>query len=231
MRERGHVMKKEWNSIYGILWDLDNTLYRLDKAIEEGFHLAIAKAAIEHGADLSLDEAMNISRESFIKHRYSGHEFMLRYSISQHDIHFMTDKHLDRGLVQKCEETCDLFSRGALDHALITHSARPWATEIIARLGLKPWFPDHRVFAFENYDFESKAKSYRPFEMALSSINRDPEETMMVEDTLENLKIPHKMGMTTVYLHHGRAMDGGFPDFVDYHCANARELLETMQKS
>ncbi len=221
-------MKQEWSSIQGILWDLDNTLYRLDKAVEDAFNLAIAKAAIGHGVDLSLDEALALSRESFRIHRYSGYEFINRYNIAQRDMHFMTDSHLDRGLVKKCEQTCDLFSHHSFDHALITHSARPWATDIIDRLGLRPWFPDHRVFAYENYDFESKAKSRRPFEMALSSINQNPEDTVMVEDTLENLKIPHEMGMKTVFLHHGRIPDGVLPDFVDHHCANAREFLETM---
>jgi putative hydrolase of the HAD superfamily len=222
------TVKKDMPPIQGILWDLDNTLYYLDEALETAFNIAVARAAIEHGIDISLDDAISISQESFRTHRYSGYEFMTRYNIPQRDIHFMTDRHLDHSLVQKCEETCRLFACHALDHALITHSARPWALGIIERLGLKPWFPDHRVFAFENYDFESKSRSRRPFEMALSAINRNPENVMMVEDTLDNLKVPHEMGMKTVFIHHGRVPDS-LPGFVHYHCANARELLETMR--
>src|SRR5688500_11113526 len=103
-------MKKEWPSIKGILWDLDNTLYHLDTVLEDSFNLAIARAVIEYGAEISLDEAMALSRESYRKHRYSGYEFMLRYNISHRDIHFLTDRHLDHSLVQKCEQTCRLFS-------------------------------------------------------------------------------------------------------------------------
>ena len=43
------IMKKEWSSIKGILWDLDNTLYHLDTAMEDSFNLAIARAVIEYG--------------------------------------------------------------------------------------------------------------------------------------------------------------------------------------
>jgi putative hydrolase of the HAD superfamily len=214
----------------GALWDLDNTLYRLDGALEKTFNMAIARAALEWGVDMTLEDAIALAEQSYQRHRYSGLEFMMRFNIPNADMHHLTDKHLDHTVVVKCDETRDLFARaGHAAHALITHSARPWALNVLRRLELTPYFPDKQVFAFENYDFQSKAHSRKPFEMALSSINRNPGDVMMVEDTIENLRIPHEMGMVTVYLHHGRPVED-LPDFVTHHTANARDLLQTVYR-
>lgn len=220
-------MSERFSSLKGMIWDLDNTLYRFNAPLEKEFNRAIAHAALEWGVDLTPEEAIAIAEESWITHRYSAFEFMLRYNIPQADLHHLTDKHLDDQYIQKCDLTCNLFSRGSEKHALITHSARPWALKILKRLELDPWFPDPQVFAYEDYAFESKAKSRKPFEVALESINHNACDTVMVEDTLENLKIPHEMGIMTVYLHHGRPVDE-LPSFVDYHTDNVRDLLDTV---
>lgn len=218
------MVQERLSSLRGMLWDLDNTLYQFNQPLEKEFNRAIAHAVLEWGVDLSLGEAMEIAENSWLTHRYSALEFMLRYNIPQADLHYLTDKHLRHELVEKSDHTRDLFSKSAQKHALITHSARPWALRILKQLDLDPWFPEPQVFAYEDYAFESKAKSRKSFEMALGSINHNPGDTMMVEDTLENLKIPHEMGIMTVYLHHGRTVDD-LPDFVDHHAANVHELL------
>lgn len=220
-------MTERFSTLQGMIWDLDNTLYRFDAALEKEFNRAVAHAVLELGVDLTLQEAMDIAEQSWITHRYSAFEFMVRYNIPQADMHHMIDKHLNDTLIQKCEQTRDLFARGNNKHALITHSARPWAFKILKRLELDPWFPEPQVFGYENYNYESKAKSRKPFEMALSAINQNPKDAMMVEDTLENLKIPHEMGIMTVYLHHGRSVDD-LPSYVDYHTNNVRDLLDAV---
>ena len=217
-------MSERFSSLRGMLWDLDNTLYRFNQPLEKEFNRAIAHAALEWGVDLTLEEAMELAEKSWMTHRYSAFEFMLRYNIPQADLHHLTDKHLRHDLIEKSEQTRSLFSRGSQKHALITPSARPWALKILKQLELDPWFPDPQVFAYEDYAFESKAESRKSFEMALESINHNPCDVMMVEDTLENLRVPHEMGILTVYLHHGRPV-GELPSFVDYHAGNVEELL------
>jgi putative hydrolase of the HAD superfamily len=49
----------------------------------------------------------------------------------------------------------------------------------------------------------------------------------MVEDTIDNLRIPKDMGMATIYLHHGRTGDA-LPDFVDACFTDVREMMETL---
>lgn len=208
----------------GVLWDLDNTLYRLDDAIEHAVNLAVARAAINLGADLPLDEAKKLAHQSWLEHRHSAHYFIERYGFTMPDIHHETDRMLAGTLVEKCHETRDLFGRIDLSHALITHAARPWALRTLDHLELKPWFPDPQIFAYEDFDFESKARSRRSFEQALGAINQNPHDVLMVEDTVDNLRVPHEMGMTTIILHHGQVKDD-YPPYVDFAFTNARELL------
>lgn len=222
------MVKKTLPLPQGILWDLDNTLYRLDDTVERAVNLAVARAAIALGADLSLDEATILAHQSWLKYRHSAREFITRYNIAFADIHHETDRMLSGTLVEKCHITRDLFASTGLDHALITHAARPWALRTLDHLELKPWFPDAQIFAYENFDFQSKAKSRKPFEMALASINQNPGNVLMVEDTFENLRVPQEMGMTTIYLHHGQVkLD--LPDYVDFSFANAKELLTQIE--
>lgn len=223
------MMQQEFTAPQGILWDLDNTLYPSNHAVHSTFNEAVARAALEFGVPMTFEEAVQLATSSFMKHRYSGLEFVTNYGIPFPDLHHMVDKFLDTSLISRCGDTCELFtSHKGMDHALITHASRKWALQILKNIGIENWFPEHRVFAFENYDFESKARSRRPFEMALASINRNPEDCMMVEDTIENLKVPFEMGITTVYLHHGE-LPREIPDYVDYSFENARILLRALK--
>lgn len=223
-------MLTQTHDIRGILWDLDNTLYRCTQEIHDTFNTAIARAALQLGVNLPFDQACAVAHESFLKTRYSGAVFVENYNISPHDLHSMSVDFLDHTLVSRCNDTVDMFGKHGHPHALITHAARPWAQRILDRLGLRGWFPEDRIFAFENYNFESKARSQRPFEMALSSINLDPENVLMVEDTIENLQIPKRMGMTTVFVHHGDT-PADIPDFVDFACRNACDVLGLLHSS
>jgi putative hydrolase of the HAD superfamily len=214
----------------GILWDLDNTLYRLDDALEQAFNVAVAKAAMNLGVDLPFEDAKTLAHQSWLQHRSSSHEFIVRYNIALEDIHHEVDRMLVGTLVEKCHETRDFFGRLGLSHALITHAARPWALRTLEHLELRPWFPDHQIFAYEDFEFESKASSQRSFITALAAIGMEAEASLMVEDTVDNLRVPHEMGMTTILLHHGQKKDE-YPDFVDFTFTNARELLAALMSA
>jgi putative hydrolase of the HAD superfamily len=216
--------------ISGVLWDLDNTLYRLDTMIEHAFNHAVARAALSLGVALPLDEAVTMAHQSYVDHGFSGYRFLQDYGLNRLDLHHRFHEYIDETVIAKNHETRDLFASVQTDHALITHGSRVWALKVLEHLELQPWFPDPRVFAYENYDFESKAKSRKPFEMALSSINKNPEAVVMVEDTLDNLRIPHEMGMTTIFLHHGRD-PGELPDFVDHTMQTAQDVLINVLKA
>ena len=215
----------------GILWDLDNTLYRVNSVMEKSFfNTAVAHAVREWGLDLSLDIAIAMAHESFEKTRFSARVFVDQYNIPFQDLHFLIDKHLDHKTINACDDTRRLFQMCPVDHALITHAARRWGLTVLNHLGLSDFFPEDRVFGFETYEFQSKANSPKSFEMALAAMNKNPDQSIMVEDTVENLRVPHDMGMTTILVHHGKVPDM-LPDFVDHVCTNARDVMAAVYSS
>jgi len=96
---------------------------------------------------------------------------------------------------------------------------------VLAHIGLRKHFADERIFALEDMGYEKKHESPRPFIAGLRALNMAPENVVMMEDLAENLVIPHRMGMGTVWLHHGVVPDV-VPSHVDFTCANAVEFMD-----
>ena len=212
----------------GVIWDLDNTLYRLDEALEKTFNLAIARSAIALGVDMTLEEACEAARQSYIDFGFSGKVFTEKFGVDYEKMHFHFHTYLDETVVEKSLETKKLFDELNLGHVLITHSAWDWAYRVLGHLELLPYFPEDHILPFEKYNYERKSVSRLPFEMAVERLALPTENLIMVEDLAENLRIPHEMGITTVLLSHGRVPES-LPDFVQYCCSNSIELLEKIK--
>ncbi|MBU0858468.1 MAG: HAD hydrolase-like protein [Alphaproteobacteria bacterium] len=209
----------------GILWDLDNTLYRLEEMLEDSFNVAIARAAIDQGIPLSFESAVAMARTSYEKTGYSGRYFLEQFGLDRNVLHFAFHKHLDEKVINASLELQQLMDSAKLTHALITHGARDWALRVLQHIGLRHHFPEPQVFALEDMAFEKKHESRRAFLSGLDALGVEPAEALVMEDLAENLVIPHQMGLGTVWLHHGRVPDT-IPAHVDYCCANAVEFMQ-----
>lgn len=208
----------------GMLWDLDNTLYRLEDMLEDAFNVAIARAAIDCGVVMDFDDAVAMARTSYEKTGYSGRYFLEHYDIGRDALHFAFHRNLDEKIINVSLELQELMDGARLSHALITHGARDWAQRVLAHLGLTHHFAAENIFALEDMNFEKKHESERPFRAGLDVLRLPPERVVMMEDLVENLVIPHRLGMGTVWLHHGRVPDV-IPAHVDYACANAVDFM------
>lgn len=212
------------NGLKGIIWDLDNTLYRLDDTMTHAFHTAIARAVEDAGVELDLETTIRLARKSFEDHGYSGRVFVKDYGVDDEWLHHKFHGYIDETLIVKSLETIDMFHRVGLKHALVTHGSAEWAKRVLKHLGLAPWFRDECVLGLEDYRFEKKSDSALSFSQALKMLDLDAEEAIFVEDTPRNLSIPHRMGMGTVLIHYG-ARTEILPDFIDADYNNALDLL------
>ncbi len=210
--------------VRGAVWDLDNTLYRLNELTEDAFNIAFARAAIESGVALSLHDAIEASRRSWKEHGYSGHVFVHQYGLNTRDLHYKYHGFMDEKIISASEEVRSFFENLPLRHVLITHSHRSWAERVLAHLGLDRWFAEGHVLGLEDYDFRHKHACATPFEYALDRLGLPAAQTVMVEDTLPNLKIPYELGMMTAYIHHGRRLPAT-PDFVHLSCDSTVDFL------
>lgn len=212
----------------GVIWDLDNTLYRLDEALYTAFDHAFARAVIAAGVDLEFSEAAALARESYREHGFSGETFIRQYGLSRAQLHYDYHGMVDEKIITACLDTVALFEALPQKHVLLTHGSRDWAQRVLTHLGLSSFFTD--ILALEDYAFEQKHESARPFLAALDKLGTPREKTLMVEDTTRNLRIPHGLGLQTALIHHGQP-PVSLPAYVGHSFNNAIELLKNLRIS
>lgn len=208
--------------IKGLIWDLDNTLYRFDKAFEKACNIAAARTVQTLLPNVSYEEALEAAEKSYAEHGYSGKILVEQYGITYSDYHYLYHDTIDESILEKNEAILMALSEIDLPHVLITHSSRRWAERTIKHLGMEAFFPTNRIIPLEDTNFEGKAYSSAPFIKGLELLNLPPEKVMVVEDTAKNLIRPKEMGMTTVLIHHGNApvesshIDYAYPDTLEF---------------
>ncbi len=217
-------------NLKGILWDLDNTLYQETAALHDAFDAAIAQAAIEHGAQLSITEAMAAAKRSFLDHGYGGRVFIETMGIDAHKLHFSLHPLVDEKIIIAHDGLVGDIQSLSLHHVVVTHGARDWALRMLEHLGLMPLFPHERIHALEDFNFHKKGMSRVPFETGLASMGLKPEEVIMIEDQERNLRIPHEMGMGTVLLDYGKRGHRA-AEFVDLVCHDVHDFIRHVKQA
>lgn len=207
--------------IEAIIWDLDNTLYRFDKMFEEACNRAAAKTICALvGGDLDEEEIFQVAERSYAQHGYSGKALIAHYGLEYRDYHFPFHETIDEKILHRNDDMIDALRDVSVPQAIVTNASRHWAQRALDHLGLREFFPDHLIVPIEDTDFEAKAYSRRPFELACERMGAAYNTRVLVaEDMAPNLKIPKEMGMQTALIHHGRVpltqhdyIDAEFPD-------------------
>ncbi len=208
--------------IKGLIWDLDNTLYRFDKAFEKACNIAAARTVQTLLPNVSYEEALAAAEKSYAEHGYSGKILVEQYGITYSDYHYLYHDTIDESILEKNEAILMALAEIDLPHVLITHSSRRWAERTIKHLNMEAFFPPTRIIPLEDTNFEGKAYSSAPFIKGLELLNLPPEKVMVVEDTAKNLIRPKEMGMTTILIHHGNPpadmahIDYAYPDTLEF---------------
>jgi putative hydrolase of the HAD superfamily len=218
---------KDFSHIHGVLWDLDNTLYRVEAELIQAFNVGVARAALRAGVPLDMDQAVAAAHRSFEEHGYSGRVFTENYGLSRVALHHELHSYIDEKIIRASHEVRELFATLPHKSVLITHGAHGWAERVLTHLGLRGFFADENILAFEHFDFESKAQSRRAFDMGLSRLNLDAKDVVIVEDTVANLRVPHGMGLNTALIHHGRP-PAPMPEYVQHSFSSVIDVLKKL---
>lgn len=221
------MSRADFSHIRGIIWDLDNTLYRYDAPFIEACNIAAAKQAIAMGLDLPFEEALALATESEKTYGSSFRLFAER-GLLYRDFHFPYHDAVDTTIVAKntsmktALET--LVETRALPMVILTNASRHWARKTVAHHEFGHIFDDAKIIALEDVDF--KAKAYHPdgFERGLSLLGTTAQDTLVVEDLARNLPVAKRLGLTTALVHAAPS-----PDHVDHIDAHFDTTLELTQ--
>lgn len=209
--------------IKGLIWDLDNTLYRFDQAFEKACNIAAARTVQKLMPSVSFEEALAAAEKSYAEHGYSGKLLVEQYGLVYSDYHYLYHDTIDESIVERNEAILMAMAEIDLPHVLITHASRRWAERTVKHLSMDAFFPATRIIALEDTNFEGKAYSAAPFIKGLELLNLPPESVAVVEDSVKNLMRPKEMGMTTALIHHGNPpasdhthIDYAYPDTLEF---------------
>lgn len=222
-------MPLDVNRIQGIIWDLDNTLYRFTDAFYHACTKAAAEAAKELGIDLSYDETLRLAERSESEHGFAMHGYVTDHGLSYASLHFPFHQKIDEGVIAPIAGLKSALQSLELPKVILTNSSRCWAERVLKYTQLDDFFESHQIIPLEDVDFKAKAQTNKGFKKAVEILDLPPENIMMVDDLDRNLIFPHDMGLQTAYLHYGDAM-GDLPDFIDGQFYGAIDVIKALKK-
>lgn len=219
-------MAYDLSHIRGVIWDLDNTLYRYNDIFIRACNHAAAQTAIGLGLDMEFDKAVALATESERQHG-SSFKFFADYGLKYEDFHIPYHKSVDTTIVEKNLEMKEALESLSLPMVILTNASRDWAARTINHLEISSIFGDGNTICFEDTGNLSKAASRKGFEMGLDVIGTKANETLMVEDLARNLFHAKDMGMTTALVHHGQIPEDA-DTLVDMFFQDTLELMRAL---
>lgn len=217
---------KDLNTLKGIIWDLDDTLYAVTPALEQSMRESVARAVVKMGYDITYEDALALAVESQEKYRLTVKILVDQFGIEKRDLHGVFHQEMDHTVTQPCADLPAAFQmQPQLKHVLMTHASRDWALRMLDHLGLSQFFEEGAVLGLEDVDFHHKHESDRVTKTCLEILGTEPEYTAFAEDRDWNLTIPHQMGLVTVLMDHP-SQPKELPGHVDYRFDRAANFLK-----
>lgn len=222
-------MTKSLQNIKGIIWDLDDTLYKVTPALHQSMRESVARAVVKMGYDISFEDALKMAIESQEKHRLTVKMLVDKFGIEKRDMHLPFHAEMDHKVTNACPDLPSAFaSQPEIKHVLMTHASREWAIRMLDHLGLADFFEDKAILGLEDVDFEHKHESDRVTKTSLEIMGLNPNEAAFAEDRDWNLTIPHEMGLTTILIDHP-TQPRELPTHVDYRFDRAADFLNKIK--
>ncbi|MFV0626677.1 MAG: HAD-IA family hydrolase [Alphaproteobacteria bacterium] len=183
-----------------IIWDLDNTLYRVTEEFGHRLDETMAKVSIEElGLDLDFETALEKVKESFAKYRDGGEIFYRDHGISIEDFYHAYHNNVPYEEIVPYDGLYELLSKIEVEQYIFTYSSRDLAEKILKKIGLYEIFKD-RFYSVEDFGSFKKNESCDIYHDLCVAIKHDPKDCLFVDDSYSNLEFAKEAGMTTVRL-------------------------------
>ena len=181
-----------------IIWDLDNTLYRITPEFADILDEATAIAAIEDlGVPLDFETAKAKVKESYRIYRDGGEIFVKEYGIDPRDIFLAYHKRKPVEPIVPYDNLLEKLEALPCEQYIFSTSTREICEKILKHIGLYDFFKG-RFYSVEDFDSYKKNESSEVYKQLCRRIKVDPKDCIFVDDSYSNLEFPKEIGMTTV---------------------------------
>lgn len=195
------------------IFDLDNTLYPASANL---FALIDARMTeyVSQLLNCPHDEALKIQKDYFWGHGTTLSGLMANHDIDPH--HFLDFVHdVDMERIAPDEALVRAIARLPGRKLVFTNGDAPYATRVLARLGLHDSFEAIHDIHATQYRPKPDPQAYQGL---CEAYDLNPHESLFVEDMARNLKPAKAIGMTTVWVSNGSEQAPGCEDrsYIDF---------------
>ena len=185
-----------------VIWDLDNTLYRITPEIADSLDETMAVALIEDlKVPLDIDTCKALVKESYRIHRDGGEYFYQNYDISPKELSFYYNKRNPVHLIEPYQNLLEKLKQIPLEQYVFTASNRETSTRILKHLGLYEMFKD-RFYSVEDFGVYKKNENADVYIQYCNKIGYRPNECIFVDDSYSNLEFAKLAGMSTIRIYY-----------------------------
>ena len=196
-----------------LIFDIDDTLYPVSSGFSDHRNGAvICKFMVERLGFASDEEALRLRNEYFQRYHstlkgltVATEEGKLSIPFKQEDLGEFWAEHCDFGKYLQpvpafIEALQSLQAQTSLTFVAFSNSPRKYALRCLDFLGVRAFFPDDRVFGVEDVMPACKPEQ-AAFDKVLSAVGARPEEAVIFEDSMKNIRACKALGMHTVLIH------------------------------
>lgn len=183
-------------ALTALLFDLDGTLYPYSAGIQRALDERM-NTYVQQVTGCSLDEAPVLRHSWFIRYGTTLAGLQREYHIDVEDyLRVVHDIRLDMFLTRD-HELDALLDRFDLRRAIFTNSPAEHAARVLRTLGVAQHFP--LIFDIRFFEFQPKP-NLTAYIRALDALGVTAGETLLVEDTPQNLPPARQLGMRTILI-------------------------------
>lgn len=181
-----------------VIWDLDNTLYRITPDFADRLDLAMAEALVlDLGVKMSVEECKALVKQSYKIYRDGGEYFYQNHNISPKDLfkHYFNRKPVH--LIEPYKNLAEKIKKIPFDQYVFTASNRIASEKILKHIGLYDIFKG-KFYSVEDFGVYKKNENSEVYKQYCNKIGSTPNECIFVDDSYSNLEFAKEIGMTTV---------------------------------
>jgi putative hydrolase of the HAD superfamily len=191
-----------------ILFDLDDTLYPPNAGIMAEIRDRILEYVIVR-LELPPDEASTLRSKYLQEYGTTMRGLQVNHQIDAEDyLHFVHDFAPSDYLQANAALDAMLASIGQ-DKVIFTNACREHAERVLQALGIRRHFS--RIIDVRDMEYESKPQP-RAYRRVCELLGVRPEECLLVEDNIPNLRPAKALGMSTVLVRDGHLHQDGVAD-------------------
>lgn len=204
-----------------ILFDLDDTLYPRQAGIMEQIR-ALMLCYLQTRFNLSPEEADALRRHYFLTYGTTMRGLQINHHVDPNEfLDFVHDIPLHEFL-QPNAELGQVLDAIHLQKVIFTNASREHAERVLDLLGVRHQFSE--IIDVRDMDFESKPQPVA-YRRICEILNVRPEECLLVEDNVRNLRPAKALGMTTVLIQDG---SGDADESVDYVIHRVEDIAQVL---